>query len=170
MKTLHISLVLTTITLIAVSSAYGQRGRGETEGLARQGLQPEMVEITGTLDRAETGPCPRTTGRAYIGTHLFIKQDDGTMINLHVGSADAVKPFVDKLEVGQPIQATGFRTERLEKSHYVAKDITADGETLNVRADDLSPFWAQQRGDRRERRDRDMRRGDRRDRPGYGRR
>ncbi len=159
MNTLFKSMMIGTMTLLVIGTAYGQRGRGETEGLARQGAQPEIVELKGTLSKIETGPCGRTTGRAYIGTHLFIEQEDGTLINLHVGSAEAVKPFVDTLEIGQPIEAAAFRTELLEENHYVAQTIHFGDETLNVRREDLSPFWAQQRRDRRS--DRGDGRGDR---------
>ncbi len=163
MKTFIKSTTIIALTLLVAGATYGQRGRGETEGLARQGVQPDMVRIEGTLDRIETGPCPRTTGRAYVGTHLFIEKEDGRMINLHVGSADAVKPFVDKLETGRPIEVTAFRTDLLEEDHYVAKEITFGEETLEVRADDLSPFWSRQRGDRRQQRElRPGGRGDRR--------
>lgn len=156
MNTLLKNMTLATITLLAVSTAYGQRGRGELEGVARQGLQPEMVEMKGSLLRTKTGPCPHTTGRAYIGTHLFIQEANGREVNIHLGPADAVKPFVDKLEIGQTIEVTGFRTQLLEEDEYVAQTVRGGEEVLQLRDEDLSPFWAAQRGGRR-------------DRPGYGR-
>jgi len=138
------------------TTAVAQRGTGEEEGLARRGLQPEMEEISGRLTAIETGPCQRTTGQEYIGTHLMIRTDDGRDLNVHIGAASAVQSFVDPLKVGQQIEATVFRTDRLPPDHYVAKTLRSGDAVLDVRREDLSPFWARQRWEMR--RDRDNRR------------
>lgn len=144
---------IVTMTLMLAHGAHAQRGQGEAVGLARQGAKPELVEISGTLVKVETGPCGRTTGRSVVGTHLFIEQEGGVLINLHIGAADAVQPFVDTLEKGQPLEAVAFRTDLMDERHYVAKTLRSGEETLEVRHEDLSPFWAQQRQERRRQRD-----------------
>ena len=151
MKTTMTSLSMGLLLIVfAVDVAHGQRGRGEAEGLARQGATPEMVTVSGVLERIETGPCERTTGHAYIGTHLFIRVDDETLINTHLGSAEAMQSYVDHLRVGQPIQIEAFRTGLLEENHYIARTIESEGRAITLRDEDLRPFWAaQRRGDRR---------------------
>ncbi len=152
---------LITVGLLFAHAAYAQRGQGESEGLARRGAKPDMVELAGTLVRVETAPCQRTTGRSVEGTHLFIEQADGVQINLHIGPSDAVQSFVDTLEVGHTIQATAFRTELMNENHFVAKTLRSGEETLEVRREDMSPFWSQQRQERRrQREERRFERGD----------
>ena len=141
------------VGLLFADVVYAQRGQGEAQGVARRGAKPEMIELTGTLVNVETAPCGRTTGRSEMGTHLFIEQEDGVRINLHIGAADAVQPFVDTLEVGQTIEATAFRTELMDENHYVAKTLRSGEDTLEVRREDLSPFWSQQRQERRRQRE-----------------
>ncbi len=145
-------LLIGALALCAVSAAHAQRGRGEPVGLARQGVQPERVEIMGTIDRIETAPCGRTTGSAYVGTHIFLRTEDGKEINMHIGSAEAVKPVVEQFSPGDALEVTAFRTDLLEPNHYVAVTIRHDEEVYEIRDEYLSPFWSGQRGDRRDRR------------------
>lgn len=141
--------VLVGIGLLAsVAPTFAQRGTGEDIGVARQGLAPEFTKVQGALEKIETGPCKRTTGYAYIGTHLFIRTTEGQVANVHVGSAEAVKPLVAKLTVGEAIEVDAFRTDRLSEGHYVAQTLRTDTEEFLVRREDLRPFWARQRGNR----------------------
>lgn len=137
-----IGLVTSAIT------SFAQRGTGEDIGVARQGITPERTLLQGTLEEIETGPCKRTTGYAYIGTHLFIRTADDQVANVHIGNAEAVAPIIEKLTVGEAIEVDVFRTERLEEGHYVAQTIRTDSDEYMIRREDLSPFWARQREER----------------------
>ncbi len=150
--------------LTSAIPTFAQRGTGEDIGVARQGVTPERTTLQGTLEEIETGPCKRTTGQAYIGTHLFIRTADDQLANVHIGNAEAVEPIIEQLTVGEQIEVDVFRTDRLEEGHYVAQTIRTDSEEFMIRREDLSPFWARQRGERM----RDVRhdfpdRGDRRE-------
>ncbi len=157
-------LAATGLILLATGVVEAQRGRGASTGMGHEVIKPEIVTVSGTLERIETGPCQRTTGHAFIGTHLYLRADTGRLLNIHLGAAYAVESFVDKLETGRTIEVEGFRTEKLEQDHYVAKTVTADGRTMKLRDDDLRPVWAggarDFREDRRSRRF-SGRRGDR---------
>ncbi len=144
MKTGWIALAL-GLSLVVIPLSWGQKGVGEPVGLARQGATPEIVTLRGQLERVETGPCRQTRGQAYIGTHLFLRTDNGDEINLHIGSAEAVADFVAQLEEGQTLSVEAFRTDLHPAGHYVAKIIRTDSEEWVIRDEDLSPFWASQR-------------------------
>lgn len=159
MKTIGIGVVV-GISLLLGAGAWGQKGVGEPIGLAQQGAQPEIESLQGRLERIETGPCRRSTGQAYIGTHLFLRTEEAELINLHVGSAEAVAPFVDSLQEGQWLEADAFRTDLHEPGHYVAKILRTEDAELVVRTEDLSPFWAAQRHGRSLQQQRDRRQGD----------
>ena len=138
--------VLAGFLLLVSYSANAQRGQGDLTGMGMESDKPPLVMISGELDHIKTGPCENTTGHAYIGTHLFLKTEVGTLQNIHLGAAYAVESYVDKLSIGQKVDVLGFRTEQMEETHYIAKEITANGHTYVLRDKELRPFWA---GDRR---------------------
>ena len=145
--TAYVLIIIAGVVLAANPAAFAQKGQGDETGMARQGVQPEIEVISGELDRVETGPCENTTGRAVIGTHIFIKsEEDGEVYNIHLGAAHAVKSYVENLEAGQTIEAHGFRTEQMEDEHFVAKKFTANGISHQLRDENLRPTWAGERG------------------------
>jgi hypothetical protein len=135
-------------TLLWAASAFAQRGVGEPVGVAQQAVNPATVELAGTLSAIEIGPCKHTTGRAMIGTHLILKAADQKELNVHLGSANATKAFVNKLDIGKPVSIVAFRTEKMPIGHYVAKKVLAEDASLVLRDDTLRPTWAVGNGPR----------------------
>jgi hypothetical protein len=124
------------------SALWAQRGLGERQGVARQAVAPAIVEISGTLQRMETGPCPSTTGWSAAGTHLLLETADGGEINVHLGPASTVGPLVTGLSAGQAVHVAAFRTARMEAGHYVAKGLTYQDRVVRLRDESLRPIWA----------------------------
>ncbi len=125
------------------SVANAQRGVGKGSGVAAQVSKPETIELSGTVASIETGPCENTTGRALSGTHLLLKSAEGEELNVHLGPERAVAPVVARLQVGEPIRVTAFRTEKLQKRHFVAQALMF-GKVPVVLRDEatLQPVWA----------------------------
>lgn len=138
-----LSGILAGLLLLLNTSVYAQKGLGDSTGIARGLEQPEIELVEGTLDHIKTGPCEHATGYAYIGTHLFIKSDENNqLLNVHLGAAFAVESFVNGLEIGENITIQGFRTDNLKPLEFIAKEVTANGHTLQLRDENLRPFWA----------------------------
>lgn len=136
-------VMLAAAFLISSNPAFAQRGLGHEEGIGRDNLQPEIVSVEGTLDHIKTGPCENTTGKAYIGTHLFLKSEEfDELVNVHLGAAFAVETFVNGLKIGENITAEVFQTDEMNPNQFIAKEITANGHTFILRDDNLRPFWA----------------------------
>jgi hypothetical protein len=133
---------MAAITLIGVHTLWAQRGTGEPIGIARQAVQPQPVTWQGTLEAIDTAPCAHTTGRATQGTHLRINTGADTPLNLHIGPTAAVSDLLDQLRVGQTLQGTGFRTERLPEDALVATQVGVNGATYPLRNEQTRPFWA----------------------------
>lgn len=77
--------LLTGMLFLLSLSVYAQKGLGDSTGIARGLVQPEIELIEGTLDQIKTGPCEHATGHAYIGTHLFIKSgENDQLLNVHL--------------------------------------------------------------------------------------
>ena len=122
--------------------AYAQRGMGDSVGMARQGIVPELVNVSGELLSIDTHPCKNTTGCGVTGTHVTLKTEDGEVLNIDLGWATGVEPIVRQLSVGQHLEVTGFRTEKMPEGQYVAKSLKLNGETVQLRDESLRPIWA----------------------------
>jgi len=127
---------------VAAPPANAQRGMGERTGVARQAVRPEVVTLKGKVVRVETAPCQNTTGRSRAGTHLVLKTAKGEKLNIHLGPAAAVKDTADRLSAGLKVKVEAFRTEKMTENHYVAKSLTFDGTTVELRDESLRPRWA----------------------------
>ena len=127
-------------------SAHAQRGMGDPVGVARQAVKPEVISLSGEVLAVKTGPCEKTTGRADVGSHVFLKTPKGEKVNIHLGPAAAVDYLVERLPVGKKVTADVFRTAKMPTSHYVAQSLTFDGTTIRLRDEGLRPFWARGSG------------------------
>nr|WP_298789920.1 hypothetical protein [uncultured Allomuricauda sp.] len=124
--------------------AHSQKGMGESEGLSSKGTKAELVTLKGTIEEIKKGPCALTTGKSVSGTHLLIISK-GTTLNVHLGPTKKVYNFIADAD-GDQIEIIAFRTEKLPKDHYLAKELVYKGNELVLRDENLKPFWAKNRG------------------------
>jgi hypothetical protein len=131
------------IPLLASQVVHAQKGMGDLIGVARKGLQPPRMNVSGKILSIETHRCEKATGRAVAGTHLIVEGTDGAQYNLHIGPADAVASITESLEPGGQIEAIAFRTSKLPENQYVAISLTlGNGTVAKLRDSNLRPFWA----------------------------
>jgi len=122
--------------------AHAQRGMGDSAGVARQAVKPEVVTLSGKVLEVKTEPCKMTTGPAYLGTHFLMKTPKGEKLNIHLGPADAVDYVTEQLPVGDKVTVNAFRTVKMPENHYVAQSVAFDGTTIQLRDASLRPLWA----------------------------
>ncbi len=144
---------IAAVAVILLSGVYApplqaQRGMGDQEGVARRGIQPELVALTGEIEKVIVKPCEKTTGRATKGAHILLKtvsDDKQKTLNVHLGPADAeiVEKLVEELSEGKKVSVSAFRTEKMPEDHYVAQSLTLGEETFKLRDEEtLRPVWA----------------------------
>lgn len=139
----HLFLLTTGLLILSVATADAQRGRGNFTGMGQELVKPDIVEFSGELVEIETGPCEQTTGRAIIGTHLFIQQNsDGPIMNIHLGDAITMENYVEGLVIGHQVNVRAFRTDLLDSDHYIAMELESDGKSMILRTSDFRPVWA----------------------------
>jgi len=132
----------TLLVLIFSSAAPGQRGMGDSVGVAQQMLKPSLVHISGKLKEIKTHPCENTTGQADLGTHLILKDNEGQELNVHLGPTLVLSETVKRLNIGSKIEFIGFRTDNMPLNQYVAKILIFDGNVIQLRDSGLRPYWA----------------------------
>ena len=149
--TLLAAIALLSSTLAPL--AYAQKGMGEPTGVARRAVKPELTSFAGNIVAVVTEPCEKTTGRGVVGTHVLLRTKKGRQRNVHLGWSVAVEDIASRLTVGKKVGVTAFRTEKMPEGHYVAQSLEFDGNTVQLRDENLRPFWAGRgRGPRRSQR------------------
>lgn len=141
-KTLTVVGALTLMWIGISSGAFGQRGMGDAEGIARQADKPEIVQLSGTIREVKTEPCKMTTGPSTKGTHVILETPSGEKLEIHLGPAEQIGKIVEKLAVDQQVAVAAFRTDKLPKDAYVAQTLTVDDKPIELRDKDLRPVWA----------------------------
>jgi hypothetical protein len=127
--------------LVFSSSVEAQRGTGEQEGVAQQGIRPEVQTIIGVLKEIKTDPCERTTGPSPIGTHLIFEADND-QLNVHLGPASEVGDVIGMVRVGDTLEVRAFRTPRLPDNQFIAVSVKSGDQVIELRDDSLRPRWA----------------------------
>lgn len=123
---------------------YAQKGTGAATGMAREQVKPATQALSGTVTSIVTGACEKTTGKAPLGTHVILLTTDKKTVNLHLGPAGAevVKEVLAAVKEGSKVEAAAFQTAALPADQFIAKSVTVDGKTLQLRDDTLRPAWA----------------------------
>jgi len=140
----NLGKIISLMSFLFMSTlVYSQKGTGQSNGVARQQLFPQLVELSGNLLEVKNGPCQNTTGWSNSGTHLIIKNNfDQKKINIHLGPSNEISELIKKIEPGAQIQAKVFRTKELPESQYIAKSISIDDQVIELRDANMRPFWA----------------------------
>ena len=142
----HSTMLATVlIVLIWATVTPGQRGMGDSRGVAQQRLKPSLVRISGRLEQIKTHPCDNTTGQAELGTHLILKDKSGQELNIHLGPAPAMSKIVNQLAVGKSLDLLGFRTDKMPSNHYAATTLILANRVIQLRDSDLRPYWSRSR-------------------------
>jgi hypothetical protein len=135
------TLAALIVLMATPGSALAQKGLGDTEGIARQGLDLPVLDLSGVVDEVVTEQCAMTTGRAAIGAHMILKTPDDTILNIHLGPEAALAELLDSLRPGESVAVTAFRTDPMPANAYVARTITVGDMDFALRNDALQPNW-----------------------------
>ena len=140
-KILLTTLVLANLTVFS----FAQKGVGNAVGIAQEGIQTQVNEISGSLIEVLDEPCTETTGKYAMGTHLLIKHNINNkeqVVNIHLGPTALVSVMVDNLVPGREISLKIYYAEGLPENHYVAKSFSYGNNQYKLRDANLKPFWA----------------------------
>lgn len=147
-KYIEMKQLLKSMVLICLMAAYtmghSQKGMGESYGVTRKGDIPELITLKGVVQEIKKGPCTYTTGKSVSGTHLIVNTTQEVVLNVHLGPTKKVSEFVDN-SINDEIEIIAFRTEKLPKDHYIAKELIYNDDEFVLRDEYLRPFWANKR-------------------------
>ena len=76
-----------------------------------------------------------------MGSHIILKLADGSTIEVHLATTEFTKLVGMKLNQGDSIEVTGWKTELEGVQTIFAREVKYGNETYIFRAKDGTPAW-----------------------------
>jgi DNA/RNA endonuclease YhcR with UshA esterase domain len=134
MKTLHIFL-LTIAVLVGTLASAAQKSAGEP--VPRYDKSTEAV-FKGTVDQVRDRQCPVSGG---LGSHLMLKQADGTTIEVHLALTKFVTQYELVFHKGDVIEVTGVKVKFEGVDTIFARKIKRGNDEFLFRDNDGKALW-----------------------------
>jgi len=136
--------------LLTACAATAQMGRGSGPGAGMMGgpfhNTGTEVTITGTVDEVQqitgmgaagqTWNCPR----GWVGTHLMLKTDTGTLA-VHLGPSAYLASKNFSIAKSDKLTILGSKVQYQASNFLIAKEITKGNQVLTVRNSAGFPLW-----------------------------
>lgn len=142
----YVIMAAVSVALLVCDNVMGQRGMGDSYGIARAKVKPPVVRLSGKLCEIRNHPCEKTTGWSDMGTHLILENKQGKQLNIHLGPTRSVAMFVELLTINKQLDLLAFRTDKMPEDQYVATTLIVGDRSLVLRDSSLRPYWAGRRG------------------------
>jgi hypothetical protein len=135
LKSVLMALMAVTIGLTFAATALAQ---GQGMGMGMRNYDPKTeITVKGTVEDVQQ----LQGGNAWMGTHLLLKTDSGTM-DVHVGPSDFVTKNNFSFAKGDAIEVVGSKVTIQDKEALLAREIVKDGKTLVLRNAQGIPEWS----------------------------
>lgn len=134
MKTWHIFL-LTIAVLVGTLASAAQKSAGEP--VPRYDKSTEAV-FKGTVDQVRDRQCPVSGG---LGSHLMLKQPDGTIIEVHLALTKFVTQYELVFHKGDVLEVTGVKVKFEGVDTIFARKIKRGNDEFLFRDNDGKALW-----------------------------
>ena len=135
MKTWRALFVALTVLLASLSSPAWQKPAGEPVPKYDKATE---ATFKGTVEEVKDHQCPVSRG---LGSHLMLKQSDGTVIEIHL----ALRKFVTQYELvfqkGDVLEVTGVKVKFEGVDTIFARKIKRGNDEFLFRDNDGKPLW-----------------------------
>ncbi|HEX2328170.1 MAG TPA: hypothetical protein VHN74_05575 [Candidatus Angelobacter sp.] len=122
------------LIMAAALTAVAQRG-GMGPGPGMKYDSANETKITGTIEDIKT-----TDAMCHAGTHLIVKTSTGNM-EVGLGPSQFLQDQKLELKKGQSVEILGAKMAHQQAPVFVARQITAEGKTFNLRDEKGVPAW-----------------------------
>jgi TusA-related sulfurtransferase len=92
----------------------------------------------GKVEDIRDRQCPVSGG---IGSHIIMKLEDGTTIEVHMATAEFTRTVEMNIHKGDSIEVTGWKTEFEGVQTIFAREVKHGNDTFVFRAKDGTPAW-----------------------------
>jgi DNA/RNA endonuclease YhcR with UshA esterase domain len=130
-----IPLILMTIASMAAIPAVA--GQKPDSGVPKYDTAAEAT-FKGTVVDVIDRQCPMSGG---LGSHLMLKQADGSTIEVHLATTKFVKSFDLVFNKGDKIEVVGVKVNFEGKETIFAREVDRGSETFVFRDKNGVPIW-----------------------------
>jgi DNA/RNA endonuclease YhcR with UshA esterase domain len=134
MKTWHV-LAIALALVAGTPLVVAQKTAGPT--VPKYDRSAEAV-FKGTIDDVHDRQCPVTGG---VGTHLTLKQPDGSLIEVHLALSRFVRQYELVFKKGDVVEITGVKVKFEGADTILARKIKRGDDEFLFRDTDGKPLW-----------------------------
>lgn len=98
----------------------------------------EEAVYKGTVEEMTDHQCPVSGG---MGSHLMLKLESGTVIEVHLASVDFTKMVEVNLQKGDAVEVTGWKTQLDNVDAIFAREVRHGTDVFTFRTKDGKPAW-----------------------------
>jgi len=136
MKTWSLLILILALTL-GVTSASADQASAPGAGVPKYDPATEAV-FKGTVQEVKDRQCPVSGG---LGSHVVLKLDDGTTIEVHLAPTKFVKTYELVFNVGDRIEVTGSKVKFEGVDTIFAREVKCGNDVYVFRSKDGKPVW-----------------------------
>jgi hypothetical protein len=135
MKTSHFTLVILAVLLASLAAAGAQKPANEP--VPKYDKSTEAV-FKGTVEEVRDRACPVSGG---MGSHLMLKQADGSVIEIHLALTKFVTQYELVFHKGDVLEVTGVKVKFEGVDTIFARKIKHGSDEFLFRDNDGKPLW-----------------------------
>ncbi|MFY9912097.1 MAG: hypothetical protein WCF22_16860 [Candidatus Sulfotelmatobacter sp.] len=132
-----IALIIGTIAWMGTVSALASQKANSSVAVPKYDPAAEKT-FKGTVVDVVDRVCPMSGG---LGSHLMLKLDDGSAIEVHLATTKFVKSFDLVFNKGDKIEVLGVKVQFEGKETIFAREVTRGSDTFTFRDKDGAPVW-----------------------------
>jgi len=135
MRTWHFTLVILAVLLASLAAAGAQKPASEP--VPKYDKSTEAV-FKGTVEEVRDRACPVSGG---MGSHLMLKQADGSVIEIHLALTKFVTQYELVFHKGDVLEVTGVKVKFEGVDTIFARKIKHGSDEFLFRDNDGRPLW-----------------------------
>lgn len=131
------AITLSILTIAWMGTIPAVAGQKPDSGVPKYDTATEAT-FKGTVIDVVDRQCPMSGG---LGSHLMLKQIDGSTIEVHLATTKFVKSFDLVFNKGDKIEVVGVKVNFEGKETIFAREVTRGDETFVFRDKNGVPIW-----------------------------
>jgi hypothetical protein len=135
MRTWRVLLLACAVLLSSEMAAAGQKPAASS--VPKYDKSAEAV-FKGTVEEVKDHECPVSRG---MGSHLMLKQSDGTVIEVHLALTRFVTQYEVVFKKGDELEVTGVKVRLDDTDTIFARKIKHGNDEFLFRDSDGKPLW-----------------------------
>jgi DNA/RNA endonuclease YhcR with UshA esterase domain len=136
MKT-WLAVILISVIAAVFAPAAARAASQPAAGVPKYDRATEAV-FKGTVEEVKDRECPVSGG---MGSHLILKLDDGTTIEVHLAPTKFVKTYELVFNKGDQVEVTGSKVKFEGVDTIFAREVKRGNDDFVFRDQDGKPVW-----------------------------